>query len=181
MNLNPASGITQNRPYMRAPALSTRIFRRLRPRANTLRALCLAGLLRFDLFPLLGEVFRTARSGHGCAVRRSEASLECEDRSEIVGQQGKGLFRCSFILLSSIKWRFCFRQLRSYRSSDLFVGSHISAFSFCTSQFRERVSQSKISLKGYGRVPRLPVRRRKLGCNRSPPPVEGFSFDCGSR
>ena len=31
-----------------------------------------------------------------------------------------------------------------------FVGSHISAFNFCKSQFRERVSQSTISLKGYG-------------------------------
>jgi hypothetical protein len=130
----------------------------------------LAGLLRFDLFLLLGEVFRTARSGQGCAVRRSEASLECEDGSEIVGQQGKGkrVFRCSFILLSSIKWRFSFRQLRSYRCSDLFVGSHISAFSFCTSQFRERVSQSKISLKGLWPGSALTRASTKVGCNLLP-------------
>jgi len=42
-----------------------------------------------------------------------------------------------------------------------FVGDHISAFHFCKSQFRERVSQSMISLRGLWPVPRLPVRRRK--------------------
>ena len=56
---------------------------------------------------------------------------------------------------------FLFRQLRSFRCFRSFVGSHISAFKFCKSQSRERVSQSMISLKGLWPVPRLPVRRRK--------------------
>ena len=42
---------------------------------------------------------------------------------------------------------FLFRQLRSFRCFRSFVGSHISAFNFCKSQSRERVSQSNISLK----------------------------------
>jgi len=59
-----------------------------------------------------------------------------------------------------------------------FVGSHISAFNFCKSQFRERVSQSTISLKGYGRFRAYPcVDERAFAISA----FEDFSFDCGSR
>jgi hypothetical protein len=59
-----------------------------------------------------------------------------------------------------------------------FVGSHIFAFKFCRSQFRERVSQSTISLKGYGRFRAYPcVDESALAISA----FEDFSFDCGSR
>jgi len=93
------------------------------------------------------------------------------------GNQEK-VFRSSRILLS---YRAEFLVLLSsaslvslFRSS---VGSHISAFNFCKSQFRERVSQSMISLKGYGRFRAYPcVDESALAISA----FENFSFDCGS-
>jgi hypothetical protein len=60
-----------------------------------------------------------------------------------------------------------------------FVGSHISAFNCCKSQSRERVSQSTISLKGYGRFRAYPcVDERVLtACTLA----GAFGFGCGSR
>jgi hypothetical protein len=49
--------------------------------------------------------------------------------------------------LSSAPLVHCFRS---------FVGSHISAFNCCKSQFRERVLQSIFSLQGYGRFRAYP-------------------------
>lgn len=49
-----------------------------------------------------------------------------------------------------------FRQLRSFPLFRSFVGSHISAFHCCKSQSHERVSQSMISLNGYGRFRAYP-------------------------
>ena len=61
-----------------------------------------------------------------------------------------------------------FRQLRSFRCSDLFVGSHISAFNFCKSQFRERVSQSTDSLEGLWPGSALTRAPTKVGWNLLP-------------
>ena len=71
-----------------------------------------------------------------------------------------------------------FRQLRSFSLFRSFVGNHISAFNCCKSQSRERVSQSTISLKGYGRFRAYPcVDESALAIS----VFEDFSFDCGSR
>jgi len=40
---------------------------------------------------------------------------------------------------------FLFRQLRSFRCFRSLVGSHISAFNFCKSQSRERVSLGDVA------------------------------------
>ena len=72
-----------------------------------------------------------------------------------------------------------FRQLRSFRCFRSFVGSHISAFNFCKSQSRERVSQSMFSLKGYGRFRAYPCVDEIVfaACALA----ETFGFGCGSR
>jgi hypothetical protein len=58
-----------------------------------------------------------------------------------------GTLNLHWCLLSSSSARSLFRS---------FVGSHISAFNCCKSQFRERVSQSMLSLLGYGRFRAYP-------------------------
>ena len=48
-------------------------------------------------FPLeRNGFFRTARSGQGRAERRGEATLDGEDRSEMIDEEGKGEARARF-------------------------------------------------------------------------------------
>lgn len=48
-----------------------------------------------------------------------------------------------------------------------FLGSHISAFNCCKSQFRERVSQSIFSLLGYGQFRAYPCVDKESGAVRA--------------
>jgi hypothetical protein len=93
----------------------------------------------------------------GISAKRSTATVFCRQVSLSVSfLVSPSSFRTAQSSFLSASFASSARSL--FRS---FAGSHISAFNFCKSQSRERVSQSMFSLRGLWPVPRLPVRRRK--------------------
>jgi hypothetical protein len=94
----------------------------------------------------------------------------------MLGQPGKGVPLLRILLSNSSSLSMLLSSAPLVSLFRSFVGSHISAFNLCKSQFRERVSQSTISLKGYGRFRAYPCVDERVFAAFAW--TEAFGFGC---